>query len=375
MTTEGNNPISEREQTDESLRTEREKADARQAEKDAIRERDADRVIHKARREADEVLVAARDRADEQLETSGLPSEAAAAISDLSAERIVEDAALRIERARADEVLSRERRQRARVLAVLRLEREKTNLDLLTERARSDDALSHRDDFLGIVSHDLRNLLNGIVLGAALLKSEAREGDEGNRIRENTDRIQRYAARMDRLIEDLGDVVSIDAGKLAMTAHREDCAVLIDEAIDTFRAVASEKKIALSTEIDERPLMAQFDASRMLQVLANLITNSIKFSHPGGSISVRVERRGEEAWFCVRDNGSGIPSNLLEAVFERFWQMGKNDRRGLGLGLYISRCIVEAHGGRIWAESEEGRGSEFRFTIPLGRSDRTSPSS
>jgi signal transduction histidine kinase len=102
-------------------------------------------------------------------------------------------------------------------------------------------------------------------------------------------------------------------------------------------------------------------------VLANLITNAIKFTAPGGRVSVGVERRGDEAQFCVRDTGSGIRANMLETIFERFWQVGKNDRRGLGLGLYISKCIVEAHGGRIWAESREGQGSRFFFTVPGGQ--------
>ena len=103
----------------------------------------------------------------------------------------------------------------------------------------------------------------------------------------------------------------------------------------------------------------------MLQVLANLIANSIKFTPKGGSIRVSCERVGESLEFCVEDTGEGIPAAMLEAIFERFWQVGKNDRRGLGLGLYISRCIVEAHGGNIRAESNPGQGTRMRFTIPV----------
>jgi signal transduction histidine kinase len=107
----------------------------------------------------------------------------------------------------------------------------------------------------------------------------------------------------------------------------------------------------------------------MLQVLANLITNSIKFTAQGGSIWVRAERAGDELRFSISDTGAGIPDHMLEAVFERFWQVDKNDRRGLGLGLYISRCIVEAHRGRIWAESRLGEGSRFWFTLPAAESN------
>jgi signal transduction histidine kinase len=101
----------------------------------------------------------------------------------------------------------------------------------------------------------------------------------------------------------------------------------------------------------------------MLQVLANLITNAIKFTR-GGAIRVHGERGEGEVRLSVADTGVGIPPHLLERIFERFWQVGVNDSRGLGLGLYISRSIVEAHGGRIWAESADGAGSTFFVTLP-----------
>ena len=102
----------------------------------------------------------------------------------------------------------------------------------------------------------------------------------------------------------------------------------------------------------------------MIQVLANLITNAVKFSAPGGTIVVANARTPEGIAISVRDTGIGIASDKLETVFERFWQIGKSDRRGVGLGLYISRCIVDAHGGRIWAESVSGVGSTFWFIFP-----------
>jgi signal transduction histidine kinase len=120
------------------------------------------------------------------------------------------------------------------------------------------------------------------------------------------------------------------------------------------------------------PVPGEFDHDRMLQVLGNLISNSIKFTGPGGKIAVGAERADDELRFCVSDTGAGIPEDSLEAIFERFWQVGRNDRRGLGLGLYISKCIVEAHGGRIWAESTRGEGTTVCFSIraAAGMSDR-----
>ncbi|MEP6769981.1 MAG: HAMP domain-containing sensor histidine kinase [Acidobacteriota bacterium] len=354
-------PTPEREQTDESLRTERGNIDRERFRRQAAGEESVDRVVHRAREQADAVLDAAREKADHQ--EAGVPGTMAA--SKVSGERVVEDEALRRARATEDEVLRLDRQLRARALSTfLAIERERTDFDLLTERSFSDDALANRDDFLGMVSHDLRSLLNGIVIRVRLLAMENPEGERGERIRQETDRIQSYAARMTRLIGDLVDVVSIDAGKLAVAPVRQDCRALIDETMATFLPIAAGKNISL-TKTEPPPLVADFDSERLLQVLANLIGNSIKFTAPGGSVSVAVERKGEEIRFSVRDTGSGIPTRMLENIFERFWQVGKNDQRGLGLGLYISRWIVEAHGGRIWAESEEGRGSRFFFTIPL----------
>ncbi|HEY6146745.1 MAG TPA: HAMP domain-containing sensor histidine kinase [Thermoanaerobaculia bacterium] len=343
MATDADIPSTEREKTDESLRTERHNMDRVRLDRQATIERDADAVVHQTRDDEDAVLDAARGTADRSL---------------------LEDEALRRERAGEDEVLRRQRQRVALTFAtLLAFEREKTDLDLLTERARSDDALANRDDFLGMVSHDLRNLLNGIVVGVGVLSLETPEGESGNRIRRDAERIQSYATRMARLIGDLVDVVSIDAGKLAVTPVRQDGAELIDEAIDAFRGIAEKKNISL-TKIEGAPFVAELDRQRLLQVLVNLIGNAIKFTAPGGSVSVHAESKGGEVLFRVRDTGSGIPPTMLESVFDRFWQVGENDRRGQGLGLYISRCIVEAHGGRIWAESEEGKGSEFLFTIP-----------
>jgi signal transduction histidine kinase len=112
--------------------------------------------------------------------------------------------------------------------------------------------------------------------------------------------------------------------------------------------------------------MASFDRERMLQVLSNLLSNAIKFTAVGGKVRISREREGGTLCFSVRDTGTGIGPDHLEAVFERFWQVGKGDRRGFGLGLYIARCIVEQHGGRIWAKSELRNGTEILFTLPAG---------
>jgi len=367
MSSDGRKPRPERGQTDESLRREREKTDRALAERQAAVEEHADKTVQRARDNVDAVVSAARGNADRSPDL-GVPRET------IAEARAVEDAALRNERAVADETLRREREESARALAkLLPLEREKTDRFLRTERARSDDDLSHRDDFLGMVSHDLRNLLSGIVTSAGLLSEQASEGEDGVRTRAGVARIQRYAARMNRLIGDLVDVASIDAGKLAVTPARGDANALIVEAVDTFQSAASARGLALEAERADCPLPATFDPERLLQVLVNLLTNAIKFTSEGGRIRVRGERAGDEVRISVSDTGVGIPGHLLEAVFERFWQVGTNDRRGVGLGLYISKRIVEAHGGRIWVESAMGQGSTFHFMIPVAGPPESKP--
>lgn len=356
---------SARAKTDDSLRTERKNTDdARKADR-AAAERDADGVVDHARTVADAVLSAARFKADHESLRPRRPAEAGAVVG----ERARADRAVRGERATADVTLRSDRKDQANALAALVVhERAVTDAYLLTERARSDDALAYRDDFLGMVAHDVRNLLNGVVLSLELLRPGGDEPDP--HVSAAATRIRRYVARMNRLIGDLVDVTSIDAGKLAITPSEGDAAALVAEAMETFLPAALEKGASLSAEVPAGPLLAEFDRDRMLQVFANLIANSIKFTPPGGKISVRVEGARGMLRFCVSDTGVGIPSPMLDAIFERFWQVGKNDRRGQGLGLYISKCIVEAHRGRIWAESKAGKGSQLYFTLPVPSSRR-----
>jgi signal transduction histidine kinase len=349
----------EREQTDESLRAEREKTDEALLGAKKRSEHEADRVVLRARENADAVLSTAREKADETLSKSPSDSISNAKITE---SRVLEDDVLRNERDTADITIDRERQDVNQALRrLLPLEREATDRTLITERARSDTALENRDDFLKMVCHDLRDLLSGIVLQTELL-IQTQETDIEQTA--SVVQIQKYAARMNRLISDLVDVASIDSGKLSMLPLRQDATVLISEVVHTFRPIASTKNITLVVSGEHNAHLAHFDHDRRLQVLANLIANSIKFTERGGTITLSCAKKGAELLFRVSDTGSGIPQEMLESIFVRFWQVGKNDRRGLGLGLYISKCIVEAHGGRIWVESTLGEGSTFYFTLP-----------
>jgi len=343
----------EREQTDESLRVEREQAD--RTREDIAIDETADAVISRARSRADDLLATARARSDRTSPGAPIPKL-------LTSERAREDRVLQKERDAADEVL---REERAEHLSLLSRGRQETDKDLSHERDSSDDAIATRDEFLAIVSHDLRNLLNGIVGWATLIEQGALRTDLAEHVVTHARRIQRAGARMNRLVGDLVDVASIEAGVLAVTREVGDPAAVLTEAVDAFQVQAATAELALTAEFESPLPLAAFDAARILQVLTNLLSNAIKFTPAPGRIVVHAGGFGDEIRFAVTDTGVGIAKDNLEAVFVRFLQVAPNDRRGVGLGLYISQAIVQGHGGRMWAESQLGQGSTFCFTLPI----------
>ncbi len=345
----------EREDTDESLRQERRKSDRAALQHAGQVAGVADAVIDQARSDADKVLRTAR-------EEQPRPSEGQAAA------RAQEDAAICHQREAADEKLGDERQERTRALAALfAMERELTDQHLLAERTRADLALNNRDDFLGMVAHDLRGFMSAIAYRAMTLVREAGEGDAGGRSRQLAKGIQRSTAAMGRLVADLLDIASIEAGRLRVEIVSGDVASVLRDALEPFRSAAEAKGITLALEESPQTVSALFDHDRVIQVLGNLVSNSIKFTPSGGRISLRLAVLGEEVQLTVRDTGAGVPADQLEAIFERFTQLERTDRRGLGLGLYIAKCLVEAQQGRIWASSEAGAGSSLSFTLPLAR--------
>jgi signal transduction histidine kinase len=347
-----------REQTDESLRVERARADAGVAEKRAVVEQEADKVVRTARRLADDALQNARNEAD-----IAHPRSAADA-ANVDRERARADVHLEDKRSNEDAALHEQRAERSRYLAdFLAVEREATDADLTRERHYSDSLVSTRDEFLATVSHDMRNMLGGLGLNARLLLKDSPEGPSGDRMRRHAVASQRLVARMTRLVNDLLDVASIDAGKLSILSERVEIGEVLRETLEAFEPVALAKGVALDGVAAATPLHTQLDGGRVLQVLANLVSNAIKFTPSGGRVSIRVLTEGDDIQFGVSDTGIGIPEQSLSAIFERFRQISK-DRRGLGLGLHISKCIVEAHGGRMWVESKVGVGSAFHFALP-----------
>jgi signal transduction histidine kinase len=227
----------------------------------------------------------------------------------------------------------------------------------------SQQAVRAREEVLAIVSHDLRNPLNAVTLGASLLTMSKSLNDED---REQLDIIDSSARRMSRLIADLLDVTRLEGGKqLPIEPARVEVEDIFRETSELFRAQAAASSISLEFDLDDRVPPVHADRDRVMQVLSNLIGNSMKFTPPGGMISLRAESKGKFVLFTVADNGPGIPKEHQAEIFNPYWQAKRAERLGAGLGLPIARGIVEAHGGSIWVESEPGKGTKFRFTLPL----------
>jgi PAS domain S-box-containing protein len=226
----------------------------------------------------------------------------------------------------------------------------------------SQEAVHSRDEVLAIVSHDLRSPLGAIELAASSLGHEA--GAE-SRTSKQIAVIRRSVARMEQLIEDLLDMASIQAKGLTLELASEDPARLIAEAVELHEALAADKGLKLIAECELRETI-QCDRARIQQVFSNLIGNAIKYCHPGDVIFVRCERDAGQARFSVADTGPGIAPTEMENLFDPFWSAKRHlVKTGTGLGLYIAKGIVHAHGGALWVQSKLGEGATFFFTLPL----------
>ena len=219
-----------------------------------------------------------------------------------------------------------------------------------------------RDEVLGVVAHDLRNPVAAITMAATALRRRGPEGEP--RSLKPVEAIIRTAGRMNRLIGDLLDVSLIEAGQLGIERAPVSTRQLLADAVEAQRPLASSASIEMRIELGDDLPDVWGDQQRLLQVLENLVGNAIKFTPVQGRITVGAARREGEVLFWVADTGGGISPDGLPHVFDRFWQARKGARQGAGLGLPITRGIIEAHGGRIWVESTLGRGSVFFFTVP-----------
>lgn len=222
---------------------------------------------------------------------------------------------------------------------------------------------SFRDQYLALVSHDLRHPLNNIFLRAQMLQRGLRELGDDEWARFAAD-ICANVGRMDGMIRELLDVYRAERGSLRLQLDRVDVVSLMQESVRAFMTPESEAR----TEVrGARPIFAWVDRRRIERVAANLLTNAAKYSAAQGGIDIDIgENAANEVVIQVTDRGAGIAPDELPHVFEKFYRCRGAQSRGpgFGLGLYVSRLIVEAHGGRIWAESRMGEGTTFTFCLP-----------
>jgi PAS domain S-box-containing protein len=220
-----------------------------------------------------------------------------------------------------------------------------------------------RDEVLGIVSHDLRNPISAIAMCARVLRDNppsdpAKHAELLTTISESTEWVN-------RLIQDLIDVASIERGRLSLSVQQEEPSQLALQALHMFELEAAENGLALDAHLPTNLPLAAADAGRIVQVMANLLRNAIKFTPRGGRVAVGVEHNDGVLTFSVTDTGSGLSEESQRRVFDRYWQAPNGKRgSGSGLGLSIAKGIVDAHGGSIWVESKLGKGSKFAFTVP-----------
>lgn len=244
----------------------------------------------------------------------------------------------------------------------------------ITERKRAETALRELDQmksqFISSVSHELRTPLHSII-GFTKLMLQGKVVVPKDQ-REFLGIIDKQSEHLGKLIDDLLDVSRLESGRFETRKQRLTISEPIHDVINELRSLANEKNIVISENIPVTLPEIEIDRERMMQVMTNLLGNAIKFSSDGGSITVKAQDRDSELLVQVVDHGIGIPKKAIPHVFEKFYR-AKDSMAvgGTGLGLYITKQIIEAHGGRIWVESEPNEGSTFFFAIPKPIKKRT----
>jgi signal transduction histidine kinase len=223
-----------------------------------------------------------------------------------------------------------------------------------------------RANFTSMLIHDLRSPLT-VIKGYADLLEASLDLSAGAKPRRYVEAVQQSCVRMLRLIGEILDVSKLEAGKLTIDRKAVDVAHLVRDVVERFGAAGQRRDVSVSAVGAHGPLMIDTDPNRLDQILMNLLSNALKFTPDGGKIVVEIVTAGDHIEIAVTDSGAGIASEELPLLFQKFSQTASGKSavtQGSGLGLLICRHLVEAHGGRIWVESEPGRGSRFAFRLP-----------
>ena len=315
-------------------------------------------------KDAAHVIRLARERAQAVLDISQRADDAHAPVTaDDLMRRAHDDALLASEYAAADLALRDERaRRRLAVRQLLALERRATDIMLTLERTHVDDTMVDRS-LLDVLVHDLRSMLSAVALNAAAIVLAADKGEPVSLLVQLATNIQRATAQTDVLLGDMHELATMQEGKAKISRASADVVEVVRTAVEINASAAAANQIAFVTSLPASAIELSIDAPRFMRVVVNLLTNALKFTPSGGTIRVEVARKDREVEITVADSGPGIAPELHEAIFQRFRQGPNAGARGLGLGLYIARAIVEAHGGRIWVESTPGSGSTFTIRM------------
>jgi len=241
----------------------------------------------------------------------------------------------------------------------------------IAERERQTHALKeadrHKDEFLAMLAHELRNPLAAVNNAVTVLKLSS--GEESRNWA--SDVVERQVRQLVRLIDDLLDVSRITSGKIRLRKEYVDAGAILDQAVESARPLIEERQHTLTVSINRGQIPLHVDATRVEQIVVNLLTNAAKYTESGGHISVTAEARGNQAVICVRDDGIGIPPEKLPEMFQLFKQGDRSLARsegGLGIGLTIVQKLAEMHGGSVDARSDgPDKGSEFIVRLPLER--------
>ena len=221
-----------------------------------------------------------------------------------------------------------------------------------------------KNEFIAIASHELRTPL-GLILGHATFLKEL-TGDE---FQEQIETIIRNATKLKEIIESLTSVDNYESGSALLKSRKVSVARIIEDVVISFHEMAKKKNIALKTEMQPgHELLVDIDGGKIAIVLSNLLKNALTFTNENGQVVIRGEQHLDYVKVTVQDNGIGIPTNDLNRVFDRFYQVESHLTRkhgGMGLGLSVAKVMIEMHGGRLWAESKEGTGSVFSFLLPV----------
>ena len=244
-------------------------------------------------------------------------------------------------------------------------------IKLIRHKKRTEEKESFisnaRKDIVDTVSHDLKNPLSSIRLGLQYLEKKLSKNRTCSdmEVSKGLAIIFRSVDKMEKLISDLLDHTKLEAGKMVLEPTQCDLAKFIRELIDQFRPIAQSKKVRISASLMEDGRSISCDQGRVEQVISNIIGNALKFTPEGGEIHISMEYREENIVISVQDNGYGMTRDQLEHVFDRYWQVKETAHQGVGLGLAIAKIVVEGHHGKIWVESELGKGSTFYFSLPI----------